>query len=108
MAVRALAIVAMMLLTACGSLERRSITINAGDTKDRVLAVMGTPGDRQFRDDLEVWQYCQTGAGFGYHDFRTVWFRGGRVTGVSSYKDHTAGTGCGGHFRSIDWSLAPQ
>ena len=34
-------------------------------------------------------QYGQTGAGFGYHDFRIIWFYDGKVTGITSYKDKT-------------------
>jgi len=101
-------ILAMLGLSACGSLERRTATIAPGDTTQRVLSVLGTPGDRQFNGALEAWQYCQTGAGFGYHDFRTIWIRDGRVVGMNSYKDHTAASGCGGHFKSIDWSSAPH
>lgn len=99
---------AALLLAGCGTLERRAIAINPGDAKEQVLKAMGAPGDRQFSGNLEAWQYCQTGAGFGYHDFRTVWFRDGHVIGVSSYKSHAPASGCSGHFRPIDWSSAPQ
>jgi hypothetical protein len=47
--------------------------VNPGDDKDRVMVVMGSPGDRQFQGDHEVWQYCQAGARSGYHDYRMVW-----------------------------------
>lgn len=91
-------------LTACGSLERQVAAVNPGDTQAAVTAAMGAPGDRQFNGNIEVWQYCQTGAGFGYHDFRQVWFRDGRVVSVSSYKDHSAAMSCSGNFRPVDWS----
>lgn len=96
------------LLGACGSLEKKSIMVNPGDGRDAVLSVMGTPDDRQFRDKDEVWQYCQTGAGFGYHDYRMIWFYDGRVTGITSYKDRTPASACSGHFRSVRWEDAPD
>lgn len=93
-------------LTACTSMERQAV-INPGDTPDAVREALGEPGDRQFSGPLEAWQYCKSGAGFGYHDFRIIWFRDGRVTGMTSYKDHTPASGCSGHFRSIEWTNAP-
>ena len=98
---------ALIALAGCGTLERQTLSINPGDTKAQVSAALGAPGDRQFNGNVEVWQYCQTGAGFGYHDFRTVWFRDGQVTAVTSYKDHSAASGCSGHFRPIDWQAQP-
>jgi hypothetical protein len=100
-----LAVVAFL---ACGSLQDKATQINAGDDKARVREVMGEPGDRQFEGDAEVWQYCQTGAGFGYHDYRMIWFYRGKVTGVTSYKDHTPASGCSGHFQSVRWEDAPK
>ena len=76
-------LIAASLLTACGSLERKSIMLNVGDSKEQVLSVMGTPDDRQLQGENEAWQYCQTGAGFGYHDYRTIWFFRGKVTGIT-------------------------
>jgi hypothetical protein len=100
--------ISMCLISACGSLERRAVAVNPGDSKERVMAILGAPGDRQFSGNVEAWQYCQTGAGFGYHDFRTIWIRDGRVVGMNSYKDHTAASGCSGHFKPVDWSSAPH
>jgi hypothetical protein len=105
---RAAVFLSILALTACGSLERRAVSISHGDDKQRVSALMGSPGDRQFNGNVEVWQYCQTGAGFGYHDYRMIWFRDGRVVAISSYKDRTPGSGCSGAFKPIDWSSAPH
>lgn len=98
----------LALLAGCGSLEKKASQINAGDSKDTVLSIMGTPGDRQFRGKDEAWQYGQTGAGFGYHDFRIIWFYDGKVTGITSYKDHTPASGASGHFKPIRWEDAPD
>jgi hypothetical protein len=101
-------LVCLATLSACGSLEKKSALINPGDQKAQVLAVMGPPQDRQFRDKNEVWQYCVTGAGFGYHDYRMVWFYDGRVTGITSYKDSTPASSCQGHFKAVNWEEAPD
>lgn len=97
-----------IILSACGSLENKAVLINYGDTKERVLEIMGPPGDRQFRGKDEAWQYGQTGAGWGYNDFRIVWFYDGKVTGVTSFKDHTPGRGASAEFRVINWEEAPE
>lgn len=99
---------AIIILSACGTLEKKSILINSGDDKNRVLSIMGTPDDRQLQGQNEVWQYCITGAGFGYHDYRVIWFRNGMVTGITSYKDHTPASSCVGHFKTIRWEDAPD
>jgi hypothetical protein len=102
--------VLMLALTGCRSmeLENKAIQISPGDSKDRVIQVMGVPGDRQFQGDFEVWQYCVTGAGFGYHDYRAIWFRKGQVTGISSYKDSTPASSCKGHFKTFTVEDAPR
>jgi hypothetical protein len=96
------------LLSACGSLEKKSILLNIGDTKQQVLNTMGPPDDRQLKGDNEAWQYCQTGAGFGYHDYRTIWFYGGKVTGINSYKSSRPASSCVTDIRPIKWEDAPN
>ena len=97
-----------LLAGGCGSLQKKAILVNSGDDRERVQETMGVPGDRQFQGTAEAWQYCQTGAGFGYHDYRIVWFRDGKVTGVTSYKDTTPASGCTAHFREVRWEDAPD
>ena len=98
----------LMLLCACGTLEKKAALINRGDTTEQVRTIMGPPGDRQFRGKDEAWQYGQTGAGFGYDDFRLIWFYNGKVTGIESFKNYTPATPASAHFKHIDWSLAPS
>ena len=98
----------VLLLAACGSLEKKSIMLNVGDSKEQVLSVMGTPDDRQLQGESEAWQYCQTGAGFGYHDYRTIWFFRGKVTGINSYKSSRPGSSCMTDVRPIKWEEAPN
>src|SRR5665647_2295887 len=97
-----------VLLVGCGSLEKKAILINLGDAKDQVVAAMGTPDDRQLKGGNEAWQYCQTGAGFGYHDYRTVWFENGKVTGINSYKSTRAGASCVTDIKPVKWEDAPN
>ena len=97
-----------LLFTGCGTLSKKSVLINPGDTRERVIEIMGPPGDRQFRDKNEAWQYGETGAGFGYHDFRIVWFYDGKVTGLTSYKDRTPASVAAAHFKPIRWEDAPN
>jgi uncharacterized protein YceK len=104
----ALLFVVIATLSGCGSLEKKSILVNVGDTKDKVVAQMGVPDDRQVKDSNEAWQYCQTGAGFGWHDYRIIWFRDGRVTGLNSYKSTRPGSSCMADIRAIRWEEAPN
>lgn len=97
-----------VLLTACGSLEKKSMLLNIGDTKAQVINTMGPPDDRQLKGDNEAWQYCQTGAGFGYHDYRTIWFYNGKVTGINSYKSSRPASSCITDIRPIKWEEAPN
>ena len=97
-----------LLLTGCGSLEKKSIMLNIGDSKEQVLSIMGPPDDRQLQGENEAWQYCQTGAGFGYHDYRTIWFFRSKVTGINSYKSARPGSSCMTDIRPIKWEEAPN
>lgn len=99
-------IVFAVMLSACGTLEKKTILINPNDDKDRVLEIMGLPGDRQMEGKSEAWQYCISGAGFGYNDHRIIWFNSGRVTGITSYR--TTRSGCSGAFKTIRWEDAPH
>lgn len=101
-------LLALVILSACGTLEKKAILINVGDDKSSVLKIMGIPDDRQINGQQEAWQYCQTGAGFGYHDYRIIWFDAGLVAGITSYKDKTAGTSCTGQLKTINWEDAPD
>lgn len=93
-------------LSACGTLEHKTILINVGDNKEKVLGIMGTPQDRQLQGQREAWQYCISGAGFGYNDHRIIWFNSGSVTGITSYR--TGQTGCTSAIQSIRWESAPD
>ena len=101
-----LVVCGLMILAACGTLDNKTILINAGDSKQNVLDVMGVPQDRQLQQKREAWQYCMSGAGFGYNDHKVIWFNDGVVTGITSYKTYS--TGCTGAFKTIRWEEAPD
>ena len=103
-----LATTVAIFLAACGGLERNSALLSLGDGKEHVLAVMGPPDDRQLKGENEAWQYCQTGAGFGYHDYRTIWFQRGKVTGINSYKSSRPASSCVTDIKPIKWEEAPD
>jgi len=105
---KTIVIIAVLLLSACGSLEKKSILVSNGDTKADVIKVMGTPDDRQLKASNEAWQYCQTGAGFGYHDYRVFWFYNGKVTGINSYKSSRPASSCMTDIKRINWEDAPD
>ena len=105
---RAIITIVILLLTGCGSLEKKSILVSNGDSKADVEKEMGTPDDRQLKGSNEAWQYCQTGAGFGYHDYRIFWFYNGKVTGINSYKSSRAGSSCMTDIRQVNWEEAPD
>lgn len=96
----------VLFLTACGTLDSKTIQLNVGDSKQKVLDVMGVPDDRQVKGQNEAWQYCISGASFGSNDHKVIWMKSGQVTGISSYKSHSAG--CTGGMREVRWETAPD
>jgi hypothetical protein len=95
-----------VVLSACGTLDKKTLLINAGDTKKQVVEIMGAPKDRQFRANQEAWQYCVSGAGFGYNDHKIIWFKDGIVTGLNTYR--TSNTGCSSGIKAVEWEQAPD
>ncbi len=94
------------LVVGCGTLDNKTIILNAGDSKERVLEVMGPPIDRQMKGQQEAWQYCVSGAGFGWNDHKIIWLNAGRVTGINSYR--SGGSGCSGNIQPVRWESAPD
>jgi hypothetical protein len=101
--------IVVSLLVGCASFDPKINTIQPGDTKEKITAILGEPEDRQFNGKSEAWQYCKTGTGFGKCGFKTIWFNDSRVTKVVSYSTDCAGFGsCTQHFKSIRWDDAPD
>jgi hypothetical protein len=101
----AIALVLSLFVAGCGTLDSKTILLNVGDSKERVLEVMGQPKDRQIHGQQEAWQYCVSGAGFGWNDHKIIWLNGGRVTGINSYRSSI--TGCSGGIEPVRWGSAP-
>lgn len=101
-------IAGLLSISACGGLQKKAVLVNVGDSKAQISELMGTPDDRQVKDGNEAWQYCETAAGFGWHDYRTIWFRDGRVTGMNSYKSTRPASSCMADIRPVRWEDAPS
>ena len=95
-----------LFMAGCGTLDNKTILLNVGDSKKAVLDVMGTPMDRQISGQQEAWQYCVSGAGFGWNDHKIIWFNAGHVTGINSYRSGVSG--CQGGIQPVRWENAPD
>lgn len=91
-------------LTACSTTVKKAVLVNPSDSTQQVLALMGSPDDRQFRGKDEAWTY--SAARFGYAEYRVVWFYDSRVTGVTSYRQ--SGRTADGGIRQINWESRPD
>lgn len=101
-----IALTLSLFVAGCGTLDNKTILLNVGDSKERVIEVMGNPTDRQIHGQQEAWQYCVSGAGFGWNDHKIIWLNGGRVTGINSYRSHVSG--CSGGIQPVRWGSAPD
>lgn len=89
-------------------LMNKSLMINAGQTKEDVLKILGNPGNRQFQGKDEAWQWCETDySGFAGDDYLVVWFYEGKVTGITTYKNTRYGN-CEMFYRTVNWQDAPD
>ncbi|MDP2806134.1 MAG: hypothetical protein Q8O24_09365 [Gallionellaceae bacterium] len=104
--IKILVLLLFFFLSGCGTLENKTILLNVGDSKKAVLDVMGTPADRQISGQQEAWQYCVSGAGFGWNDHKIIWFNAGQVTGINSYRSSVSG--CQGGIKPVRWENAPD
>jgi hypothetical protein len=86
----------------CASSQKRSIQVNNGDSKEKVISIMGNPENRQFNGSKEAWQYCDTS--FGHYNFAVVYFYEEKVTAVTTYSGSpTPFSGCEHHFDPVNW-----
>lgn len=89
-----------------GGLREKSMQISPGTTKQEVLALLGTPGDRSFKGKAEAWQYCSTG--FSQDQYMTIWLFEDVVHGMTSYTRGDAFGVCTQTFTGVDWGQAPD
>ena len=63
-------------------------------TKRQVIGLMGDPGNRQFLENIEVWQYCSLNPNptmllslgtIAYTNYKAITFKDSKVEGISTY-----------------------
>ena len=96
----------LIAILGCYNFQKSIIKLSPGDSKSRVMEIMGDPDDSQFNGTLEIFQYFGV-VSFGNCDYRQIWFRDGRLIGTTSYRSSCAG-GCSPCLRTIDWSRPPD
>jgi len=101
-----LCVATTIVILGCAGVKHRALQINSGDTKERVIEIMGTPDDRQFSGQQEAWQYGMV-VSIGICDYTVVWFREGKVTGLTSYRNFST-LGCRHGLQAINWEQAPD
>lgn len=97
-----------LILISCGTtsnLRSKQILISPGQTYKDVINILGTPGNKQFKNSMEAWQYCQTGLTSDL--FIVIWFFEGKVTGLNSYNGNGIGN-CTQFFKTINWDDGPN
>lgn len=100
-------ILIVFVLTGCASFDPAYTQIQPKQTRAEVIALLGTPEDRQFSGKNEAWQYCRTGTSFGVSGYRVVWFYDSKVTGLTNYSLRRPGS-CEAHFEPMKWENAPD
>lgn len=74
--------------------------VNVGFTKDEVIRLMTEPIQRDISGDREALQWCNTRPGEP-DDFVLIWFKGGRVTEVKSYRNNGNYSDCPSGIRPV-------
>ncbi len=97
-----------VLLAGCASsglLSQNIGKINLGDGRERVLQIMGAPGDRSIYKNQEVLQYCSGSIlGSGGSFYKMIWLKDGAVEAITGYNAvHGACL-----YREVDWGQAPK
>jgi len=99
-------ILALVILCGCGGHDLRAqvSSLNPGQSKEQVLAVLGPAGNRSFSGNAEAWQYCRTGTDMAGDTYATVWFLDGRVHRVTTQQATIVKFGrCSSGYPAIDW-----
>lgn len=80
--------------------------IAPGDTRDRVIEIMGRQGNRQLSGDSEALQWCKTGV-FNNH-YALVVLRSGRVFTIRTTSTQGQSGPCSQGFPTVDFETAPD
>ena len=100
-------LLSFLLLSGCSSFDQAYSSIQPNENKQQIIDLIGQPEDRQFKGKDEAWQYCKTGTSFGVSSYKVIWFYDGKVTGITTYSLHRAGS-CEAHFEPIKWENTPD
>jgi hypothetical protein len=95
----------LVILSGCTSLDRQTLNLDPGMTKEQVVKIMGVPDRRSFRDNDEALQY-QGVIGYGQCIYITTWFKDGVLIAVTDRRG-TSIAGCGLGSREVDWGQMP-
>jgi len=79
--------------------------LEPGMSKDKVIALLGKPGDRTFRGTDEALSYAKI-AGFGQCKYTTVWLKDRKLVGVTTRRGGSV-AGCGLGSEPVDWNQMP-
>jgi hypothetical protein len=103
---RPLALLALLMIVSCSTLQNKTIQISPGDTKEKVISILGAPDDRQFRESQEAWQYG-TVVAMGICEYTIIWFNENIVSGLNSYRNNSV-AGCRVGIKPVEWERAPD
>lgn len=77
-----------------------------GDTRARVIEIMGRPGNRQLSGSREALQWCKSGVFNNYYGL--VVLHDGKVFTIKTANTHGQSGTCGQGFPTIDFETAPD
>jgi len=88
------------------------LLLSPGNSKDSVITILGLPQNKQFRENIEVWQYCENavngrGGKFRENGYWDLWFEDDVLKTIDYYNGYQYQYDCERNFRSVDWDDAP-
>lgn len=84
-------------------------SVQPGMKRAEVIALLGEPGNRSFREDVEALQYCRkAGPVADYLEFDTVWLRNATVAAYTTARRKIILASSCSNFPAVDWSQAPR
>jgi hypothetical protein len=98
-------LVVVLMSAGCASTGKAVANLEPGMTKQQVLAILGPPADRSFREKDEAWQYSEV-AGFGQCKYTIAWIADDKLVGVSTRRGASV-AGCGLGSEEVDWRQMP-
>lgn len=100
-----------VLLYGCVAINHEAIekssSIQQGMTESEVIALLGSPGMREFSGQKQALQYCQTELWGPRHKYAVVWLYEGEVFGLTSYTQPSRGS-CSNQFMPVNWGNTPD